>query len=230
MRGTYTNRYQGSVVASKPTAPVIPGALRRHAEAAPASFAYGLLGDMLLRLLIVLVLALSIAGALGGCASFGASSNQARATATAARPTATATTQERLALLARQAIANLGHQVEKTETIYDAQRSTLTVTVTVRGNVPTTDARINAAHELVKTITFHELQAVWTSGVTLHEATVIVLGPIQDEYDNIVTDWYGVAVIEARTAQRLIWASVGADSAWESYDRMLLRPSFDVVD
>ncbi len=58
----------------------------------------------------------------------------------------------------------------------------------------------------------------------------MVQGPLQDEYADTIVDAYGIAVVEARTAQRITWAAVSADSAWQDYDRVFLRESFELVD
>jgi hypothetical protein len=71
---------------------------------------------------------------------------------------------------------------------------------------------------------------LWTSGVALQQATVIVFGPVLDEYDNLTTDVYGASVLNGPTATRLDWATMTADSAWDRFDGTFLRPSFGVVD
>ncbi len=57
----------------------------------------------------------------------------------------------------------------------------------------------------------------------------MVQGPLQDEYADTIVDAYGIAVVEAHTAQRISWAAVSADSAWQDYDRAFLRESFELV-
>jgi hypothetical protein len=113
---------------------------------------------------------------------------------------------------------------------YDAQKQTATATIIVTGDLPNTNARMAAAYALVKRITYQVMPALWSSGVALREVTVIVLGPIQDEYADIINDWYGVAVVEATTAQRIQWASVSPDAAWAMYDQHNLRISFELFD
>lgn len=132
--------------------------------------------------------------------------------------------------LAARVQRSVGGLAQKVNVVYDAQKQTTTVTLTVAGLVPNTDARVAAAYALVKLLTFKAMPALWSSGVGLREVTLIVLGPIQDEYNDIVNDWYGVVVVEAATAQRIAWASLSPDTAWTMYDQNNLRYRFELFD
>jgi uncharacterized membrane protein len=147
--------------------------------------------------------------------------------------TATTTPQDALAQHACAAIGNVAQSaqsVQSVQTAYDAQAASVTVTVTVGGAVPLTDQQISAAQELTKTLSLREQQAMWGSGVTLKEAKVMVFGPTQDEYADIIAQPYGSALLEAATAANIVWANLSADNAWDRYDSVYLRPTFDVVD
>lgn len=124
----------------------------------------------------------------------------------------------------------LGGQASQVTATYDAQKRTATITIIVGDTLPNTDAKVAAAYAQIKTICYQTFRAVWASGITLREATTLVEGPIQDEYANIITDWYGVAVIESATAQRLDWANASPDSAWNVYSQHMLRSSFVLFD
>lgn len=173
----------------------------------------------------VLVLALSVGTLVIGCAPMSGGSVTHRAATTA--PTFPPTVAGGLAARVYRSVGGLAHKVD---VAYDAQKQTATVTLTVTGLVPNTNARVAAAYALVKSLTFMAMPALWSSGVELREVTLIVLGPIQDEYDDIINDWYGVVVVEAATAQRIAWASMTADTAWALYDQNNLRYQFELVD
>lgn len=175
----------------------------------------------------------------GGCAPFagggqvtGAASTSAPAAATIA-PTATpslpptTTVAGRLAARTQQAVGSLGRAIDAT---YDASKEAATITISVSGGVPNTDAKVAAAYALVQRICSRAFPALWASGAPLREATVIVVGPMQDEYADIITDWYGVAVVNATTAQHIPWSSGAPTSDWGMYDQAMLRTSFVVAD
>lgn len=181
-----------------------------------------------------LPLALVIGLLLCGCAPLAGASGAAQRPAPAtAMPTATPVTSgdgsvaSQLAAYARRAIGNLPRRVTAT---YDAQKAAATVMITVAGDLPNTPQRIAAAYALVKRLTYQAMPALWSGAVALREVTVIVLGTIQDEYADLITDWYGVAVVGATTAQRMRWASLSPDSAWALYDQHILRASFELFD
>jgi hypothetical protein len=116
------------------------------------------------------------------------------------------------------------------QTAYDGQTASVTVTVTLGGAVPLTRQQISAAQEMTKSISLREQQAMWGSGVSLKGVKVMVFGPTQDEYANIIAQPYGSAVLHAATVASFVWANLSADSAWDRYDSVYLRPTFDVVD
>ncbi len=169
---------------------------------------------------------------LGGCATATgvvASPTKATSTATATPPTAGATSGPAGSLAARVRQA-LGGQATQVTATYDAQKRMATITIIVGDTLPNTDAKVAAAYAQIKIICYQTFRAAWASGIALREATALVEGPIQDEYANIITDWYGVAVIESTTAQRLDWANESPDSAWNAYSQHMLRSSFVLFD
>ena len=181
-----------------------------------------------------LVTVLVILGGLVACATTNHATGQSAHRAVAGCAMAASTTaQDTLARRACDAIGNLAQTsqlIQSVQTAYDAQVTSVTVTVTVGGAVPLTDQQINTAQELTKAISLREQQAMWGSGVTLKAVKVMVFGPTQDEYADIVAQPYGSAVLAAPTAASFIWANLSADSAWDRYDSVYLRPTFDVVD
>ncbi|HEX8033502.1 MAG TPA: hypothetical protein VF510_06625, partial [Ktedonobacterales bacterium] len=94
------------------------------------------------------------------------------------------------------------------------------------GDVPVTASEIAAAQERTKALCFQVQRAVWTSGITLREVTVLVRGPTFGDYGDQYVDGYGTAVLEEATAKTLAWATLNADGAWERYDRVWLRPNY----
>jgi hypothetical protein len=116
------------------------------------------------------------------------------------------------------------------QTTYDAQARSAIVHITIKGTVPVTDDEIAGAQERAKVVTFEAQKAIWTSGVPVKTATVAILGPVQDEYDNYVNDVYAASFLGAATAATINWSTVDADAAWQRYDGVFLRPSFQLVD
>lgn len=157
-----------------------------------------------------------------GCAA--TSPHLASATAT---PTTEPGPAGQLAASVRRA---LGVRVTQVTAAYDAAKESATITIIVGGMVPSTDAQIAAAYTRVKSVCYQAFRALWASGVTLREATALVEGPIQDEYADIITDWYGVAVVDSATAQRVDWASETPAAAWSRYNQSMLRSSFTLFD
>jgi hypothetical protein len=106
-------------------------------------------------------------------------------------------------------------------TEYDtsAQQAKITLTVGAAPDVATAQVR-------VKTLSFQVQKAVWASRPALHEVKVIVLGPIRDDYANIIDDAYGVSDVLAPTAAKLSWSALTPESAWSRYDSTWLRPSY----
>lgn len=172
--------------------------------------------------MLAAVTSLSIAG----CApSSQASAPRATATATAyATPTATPTALDRLILRA------LNGQAQSVTTAPSGGAGSLVVTITISGIVPGTQADISAAQERVKTLCYQALQTLVTNGETTGEVTIVVVGPLLDEYANRVNDVYGSAIVEPRTAARLNWLQLTPDSAWPRYDHVYLRDYFYPVD
>ncbi len=181
-----------------------------------------------------LVIALVVLGSLAACATTRSAPRQVASKTVAGCPVAASTTdQDTLARHACDALGNLAQTAQAAQSVrmvYDAQAAGVTVTVTVGGAVPLSDQQISAAQELTKAFSLREQQAMWGSGVTLKQVKVMVFGPTQDEYADIVAQPYGSAVLVAPTAASFVWASLSADSAWEHYDSVYLRPTFDVVD
>ena len=184
-----------------------------------------------------LVVALIVLGSLAACASTNSAPRQVASKTVAGCPVAASTTaQDTLAGHACDAISHLPQSTQSTQAAqavqiaYDAQATSVTVTVTVGGAVPLTDQQISAAQELTKTLSLREQQAMWGSGVTLKDVKVMVFGPTQDEYADIVAQPYGSAVLHAATVASFVWANLSADSAWDRYDSVYLRPTFDIVD
>jgi hypothetical protein len=185
----------------------------------------------------LVVVALVALGSLTACATTNSASRQsARKTVAGCPVAATTSTQDMLAGRACDAIGQLPQSAQSTQsaqavqTVYDTQAASVTVTVTVGGAVPLTNQQIRAAQELTKALSLREQQAMWGSGVTLKNVKVMVFGPTQDEYADIIAQPYGSAVLDAATAASFVWANLSADSAWDRSDSVYLRPTFDVVD
>lgn len=182
-----------------------------------------------------IAIALVALGIFSACATTTSNTPTVRATTTSGGNVAatvcptpsTGATQDMLALRACQAIGNLAETVQAT---YNAQDASVKVTVKVGGKVPDADNEVSAAQEMTKTICLRAQKAMWTSGVTLKEVTVTVLGPIQDEYANIVEGAYGAAVLDVATAKQLDLASLSAATAWDKYNNVFLRPYYVLFD
>lgn len=169
-------------------------------------------------------------GCLASCSVGGQAAKKAKpAIAGCTGPSATVAASPQ-SQLARRACQAAGNQALAVQTVYSAQDTAVKITITVGGAVPLTKQQISAATEMTKTICRQEQQAMWVSGVSLKEVRVIVMGPTQDEYADIIAQVYGSVVLDAATAAHLDWASLSADSAWNRYDTVYLRPTFDVVD
>ncbi|MGE5335642.1 MAG: hypothetical protein ACM3N4_13150 [Nitrososphaerota archaeon] len=187
------------------------------------------------RVITTIAIALVALGILSACATSTTNGSTVRATNTsggnvAAKVCPTPSTgapQDMLAFRACQAIGNLAETVQAA---YNAQDASVTVTVRVGGKVPDADNEVSAAQEMTKTICLRAQQAMWTSGVALKEVTVTVLGPIQDEYAEIVDGAYGAAVLDVATAKRLDLASLSAATAWDKYNNVFLRPYYVLFD
>ena len=186
-------------------------------------------GMSLMLAALLLIGALVAACAPATDATAGATTPPVTATATVPTP-ATPPPPGVAATLTTQAQRALGGLAQSVTATYDSTSGAATINVTVSGLVPMTDAQVTAAHNRVEQVCYWTLAAVWAGGAPLRQVTVIVLGPIQDEYANIVTDWYGVAVVSAGAARQLPWASIGPYGAWERYDQHILRTSYDLFD
>lgn len=163
--------------------------------------------------------------ALAACAPFG--SGGASSQANGVQPTPTSASQGQLAHAVLLAVWGTG--VRSLTTSYDATHESATVTITLDGTVPNTRVKVSAAQELTKAFCLMALQALWTSGVPLESTLVVVQGPTQDEYANIITQQYGVVTLEASVARRIDWNVVTADGAWQQYDHEFLRSSFTLI-
>lgn len=182
---------------------------------------------------LALVLALVIAGCASGAGS-GATAG-ARMTPTTTVPplvlTPTAPPASPMsAMLAALAQGAVGAAARAVTVTYDTSSEQATVTVTITGDLPNTDARIAAAYARVKVLSFQEENALWTSGLPLRQVMVIIMGPTQGEYADIVDGWYGIVVVGEATARRIPWTSATPDGVWSAYDQSWLRTRFDLFD
>jgi hypothetical protein len=150
--------------------------------------------------------------ALAACST----STAAKTSAPMATPTAVASGP--LASVVAPAAHPLAQRIV-TEYDTSAQQAKITLTVGAAPNVATAQAR-------VMTLSFQVQKAVWASNPALHEVKVIVLGPIRDDYANIIDDAYGVSDVFALTAATLSWSALTPESAWSRYDSTWLRPSY----
>lgn len=147
---------------------------------------------------------------------------QAAATVTLST-NAPAPSQDRLDRLARQA---LGAAASHMETTYDARAHALTLVATLDGVVPRTPTEIAAAQERAKTLCFQAQHTMWTSGITLSRMSVTILGPMLDDYADIINGPYGAAALDALTAAHFDWAHLSADAAWDRYNSVYLAPTY----
>jgi hypothetical protein len=150
--------------------------------------------------------------ALAGCAT----STAAKTGAPAATPTAVASGP--LAGVVAPAARPLAQRIV---TEYDTEARQAKITLTI-GAAPD----VAAAQMRVMTLSFQVQKAVWASNPALREVKVIVLGPIRDDYSNIIDDAYGVSDVFAPTAAKLSWSALTPESAWTRYDSTWLRPSY----
>ncbi len=179
-----------------------------------------------LGILLCVALVVALVGALSGCQLGGStSSSQAgrhtsQSTATPAGPS---TPQDTLTVLARTA---LGQGAPIVQVTYDVSAQTAQVTATLKGPIPRTSAAIDQEHERVKTLAFQAQRAIWTSAIPLKQTTVIIQGPMLNDYAEPFIDAYGVSVLSAAKAATLDWSHESADMAWAAYDRVWLRPDY----
>jgi hypothetical protein len=179
---------------------------------------------------LMVMAALTSVVLLAACSASGQTAKKAKPVVAGCPAAATSASASPQDVLTRRACQAAGDQALSVQTVYSAQATTVKITVTVGGAVPLTKQQISAAEEMTKTTCRQEQQAIWASGVMLKEVTVTVMGPTQDEYADIVAQVYGSVVLDAPTATHLDWANLSADSAWDRYDAVYLRPTFDVVD
>lgn len=180
------------------------------------------------RLLFLLAVSLvALGAAMSGCA-FLSQSVKKNTDMTIPTPAPTFVSHGPLADIVDPAIWGTG--VQSVDTTFDSARSMASVTITLGGTVPNTDAKVSAAQNLAEGLCFMAEQALWTSGDPFSEVKVIVQGPSQDEYANIITSAYAVAVVEAPTGQKIPWKTTTADTAWRAYDSEFLTESFVLVD
>ena len=180
------------------------------------------------RRLCLLAVSLGALGvAMSGCA-FLSNSVKKSSHVTLATPAPAFASHGPLAAIVDPAIWGAG--VQSVETSFDEAHAKASVTITLGGTVPNTDAKTSTAQELAKGFCFMAEQALWTNGIPFSEVTVIVQGPTQDEYANIVTGAYAVAVVEARGGHAIPWNTTTTDSAWQSFDTVFVRESFVLVD
>jgi hypothetical protein len=106
-------------------------------------------------------------------------------------------------------------------TEYDTgtRQAKITLTIAAAPDVATAQSRVMA-------LCFEVQKTLWTSNQSLREVKVIVLGPIRDDYANIIDDAYGVSDVFAPTAATLQWGALSPESAWARYDNTWLRPSY----
>lgn len=178
---------------------------------------------------IIALAVLAAVACLGGAGCAGSSSHAASPRSTAT-PTVYATPSATPTALDMQILRALGGQAQSVTTAPGSGAGALVVTITISGTVPSTQADIAAAQERVKTLCYQALHALLTGGRATGDVTIVVLGPMLDEYANRVNNVYGSAIVEPRTAGRLDWAQLTPDSAWPLYDHVFLCDYFYPVD
>lgn len=179
---------------------------------------------------LVMAVALTCTIALSACNAGGQTAKKAKPIVVGCTESAITALSAPQDELSRRACLAAGNQALSVQTVYSAPDATAKITVTVGGAVPLTKQQIGVAEEMTKSICRQEQQAMWASGVTLKVVTVTVMGPTQDEYADIVAQVYGSVRLDASTATHFDWAHLSADSAWDRYSTVYLRPTFDVVD
>ncbi len=163
------------------------------------------------------LLALALGLMVSGCATSPAAS--------APTPTPTpATPAARLSARVQQILQG----IETSSTVrYDATQRTAEVMITLTdGVVPRSVAEIARVQERVKSLCFQAQHALWTSGTPLLTVTASVLGPMFDDYADLIIRGYGGAILSSESAEQFAWASLDADSAWGRYDQTWLSSEF----
>jgi hypothetical protein len=133
------------------------------------------------------------------------------------------TAQRQLDTAARQGITDYTEQVD---TSYDPGKRAVQVMATVGWTPEIGIGDVEKSQERAKTICFLAQRALWTSGVPLREATVTILGPVQDDYGSQTTDAHAVAYLAARTSASFTWGALTPDAAWGRYNRVWLRSNY----
>ena len=152
--------------------------------------------------------------ALAGCATASPATRNAPAPSPTAAPTFSGP-------LASVIAPILDGRAQRGATTYDAsaRQATITLTIAAAPDVATAQAR-------VMTLCFEVQKALWASNQSLGGVKVIILGPIHDDYADIIEDAYGVAEVWAPTAAKLSWNSLSPEAAWGHYDNTWLRASY----
>ena len=152
--------------------------------------------------------------ALAGCA---AAVSPAR-NAPAPSPTAAPSVSGPLASIVGPLLAG---RAQRGATTYDAStgQATIILTIPAAPDVATAQTR-------VMTLCYDVQKALWASNRPLRGVKVIVLGPLRDDYADIIEDAYGVAEVQAPTAAKLSWNSLSPEVAWNHYDNTWLRASY----
>lgn len=115
----------------------------------------------------------------------------------------------------------VGGRARRITTSYDASAKQATITLTIAAA-----PNVNAAQERVIALCYAVQKALWTSDPSLREVKVIVLGPLRDDYADIIEDAYGVADVLAPTGTKLSWNTLSPQAAWDHYDNTWLRASY----
>jgi hypothetical protein len=164
-------------------------------------------------LMLLLFILLAAMAGLAGCASGrGAATN----------PPLDTTEQMQIDIAARRAVVPFTPQVE---TAFGVDR-TVTITATVGWTAQISIGDVVQEQERVKDLCFREQMALWTSGVHLQRVNVIVLGPVQDDYADMILDAHARADLTAPTAATLHWAALDPDTGWTRYDAVWLRATY----
>jgi hypothetical protein len=170
--------------------------------------------------LLTLLMLIAPAG-VGACASGSSAGSGPQAATATLSPNAPS--QDRLDRLARQTLGAAGGRIETT---YDARAHALALVATVAGVVPRTPTEVAAAQERSKALCFQAQHTMWTSGIALSKVTVTILGPMLDDYADIISGPYGAAALDATTAAHFDWAHLSADAAWDRYNSIYLAPAY----
>jgi hypothetical protein len=169
-------------------------------------------------------LALLACISLYGCAASSPPPSLSRQVASqATSATSSLSPQAELTILAEQAS---GHLLGNIQAVYQQPAEKALITGTVSNAVPRTPAQISAAQEKVKMLCFQVQRALWSSGISLQEITVTILGPVFDDYFDQIISWYGTASLEAGAAAQVDWRNLTVDAAWNRFQRTQLRVDF----